>query len=93
MIELRDSMPKIFKDYEMPMGSSQRGAKYLWDRKINDSDTITCFNLKMVQDRDTVRLLWKVNRKSFVIYQHTHNHFTALLEYGRDLPGEQVPER
>ena len=25
--------------------------------------------------------------------QHTHNHFTALLEYVRDHPGEQVPER
>jgi len=24
---------------------------------------------------------------------HTHNHFTALLEYVRDHPGEQVPER
>jgi len=23
----------------------------------------------------------------------THNHFTALLEYVRDHPGEQVPER
>jgi len=25
--------------------------------------------------------------------QHTHNRFTALLEYVRDHPGEQVPER
>jgi len=24
---------------------------------------------------------------------HTHNRFTALLEYVRDHPGEQVPER
>ena len=24
---------------------------------------------------------------------HTHNRFTALLEYVRDYPGEQVPER
>jgi len=24
--------------------------------------------------------------------RHTHNHFTALLEYVRDHPGEQVPE-
>ena len=23
----------------------------------------------------------------------THNHFTALLEFVRDHPGEQVPER
>jgi len=28
------------------------------------------------------------------IHTHTtHNHFTALLEYVRDHPGEQVPER
>jgi len=26
-------------------------------------------------------------------HTHTHNHFTALLEYVRDQPGEQVPER
>ena len=26
-------------------------------------------------------------------YIHTHNRFTALLEYVRDHPGEQVPER
>jgi len=26
-------------------------------------------------------------------HTHTHNHFTALLEYVRDHPGEQVPER
>jgi len=26
-------------------------------------------------------------------YTHTHNRFTALLEYVRDHPGEQVPER
>ena len=25
--------------------------------------------------------------------QHTHNHFTALVEYIRDHPREQVPER
>ena len=24
---------------------------------------------------------------------HTHNRFTALLEFVRDYPGEQVPER
>jgi len=24
---------------------------------------------------------------------HTHNRFTALLEFVRDHPGEQVPER
>jgi len=24
---------------------------------------------------------------------HTHNHFTAGLEYVRVLPGQQVPER
>ena len=23
----------------------------------------------------------------------THNHFTALLDFVRDYPGEQVPER
>ena len=28
-----------------------------------------------------------------LIHTHTHNHFTALLEYVRDHPGEQVPER
>jgi len=27
------------------------------------------------------------------IKDHTHNHFTAVLEYVRDHPGEQVPER
>jgi len=26
-------------------------------------------------------------------YTHTHNRFTALLEFVRDHPGEQVPER
>jgi len=26
-------------------------------------------------------------------HTHTHNRFTALLEYVRDHPGEQVPER
>jgi len=25
--------------------------------------------------------------------EHTHNRFTALLEFVRDHPGEQVPER
>jgi len=25
-------------------------------------------------------------------HTHTHNRFTALLEYVRDHPGEQVPE-
>ena len=29
----------------------------------------------------------------FQIATHTHNRFTALLEYVRDHPGEQVPER
>jgi len=24
---------------------------------------------------------------------HTHNHFTALLDYVRDYPGELAPER
>ena len=28
-----------------------------------------------------------------IAHTHTHNHFTALLEYVRDHPGEQVPER
>ena len=26
-------------------------------------------------------------------HTHTHNRFTALLEYVRDHPGEQLPER
>ena len=26
-------------------------------------------------------------------YTHTHNRFTALLEFVRDYPGEQVTER
>ena len=26
-------------------------------------------------------------------HTHTYNHFTALLEFVRDYPGEQVPER
>jgi len=26
-------------------------------------------------------------------YIHTHNRFTVFLEYARDYPGEQVPER
>jgi len=26
-------------------------------------------------------------------HTHTHNPFTALLEFVRDHPGEQVPER
>jgi len=26
-------------------------------------------------------------------YTHTHNRFTAFLEYVRDHPGKQVPER
>jgi len=26
-------------------------------------------------------------------HTHTHNRFTALLEYVQDHPGEQVPER
>jgi len=37
------------------------------------------------------------SRKSFktanMCTQHTHNRFTALLEFVRDYPGEQVPER
>jgi len=28
-----------------------------------------------------------------ITHTHTHNCFTALLEYVRDNPGEQVPER
>ena len=28
-----------------------------------------------------------------VAMEHTHNRFTAFLEYVRDHPGEQVPER
>jgi len=26
-------------------------------------------------------------------HTHTHNRYTALLEFVRDHPGEQVPER
>ena len=29
----------------------------------------------------------------FIYTQHTHNRFTALLEFVWDHPGEQVPER
>jgi len=29
----------------------------------------------------------------FLSQSHTHNRFTALLEYVWDHPGEQVPER
>jgi len=32
-------------------------------------------------------------RSPYCEHTHTHNHFTALLEYVRDHPGEQVPER
>jgi len=26
-------------------------------------------------------------------FGHTHNHFTALLDFFRDYPGEPAPER
>jgi len=32
------------------------------------------------------------NAEYYIMY-NTHNRFTALLEYVRDHPGEQVPER
>ena len=31
--------------------------------------------------------------KSKSVTENTYNHFTALLEFVRDHPGEQVPER
>jgi len=34
-----------------------------------------------------------LNISQFFLETHTHNRFTALLEYVRDHPGEQVPER
>jgi len=43
------------------------------------------------------RLTWSEdgdNVSAFIRqHTHTHNRFTALLEYVRDHPGEQVPER
>jgi len=38
---------------------------------------------------------WNVTTEqlSWSWYTHTHNRFTALLEYVRDHLGEQVPER
>jgi len=36
----------------------------------------------------------KVNKHVyFQTHTHTHNRFTALLEYVWDNPGEQIPER
>ena len=35
----------------------------------------------------------KVSDAADVCIPYTHNHFTALLEFIRDHPGEQVPER
>jgi len=38
------------------------------------------------------KLEWRVPNLSFT-HTHTHNRFTAHLEFVRDHPGEQVPER
>jgi len=35
----------------------------------------------------------QLNDMSHNTHTHTHNRFTALLEYVRDHLGEQVPER
>ena len=41
-----------------------------------------------------IRIGWNKFRQLVpLLTTHTHNHFTALLEYVRDHPGEQVPER
>ena len=30
---------------------------------------------------------------AYMLAPNTHNHFMALLDFGRDYPGEPVPER
>jgi len=49
------------------------------------SDFLKCTNQK-IRSKPFYRQILSYNT-------HTHNHFTALLEYVRDHLGEQVPER
>jgi len=37
--------------------------------------------------------LWMIGTTGTACQPHTHNHFTALLEFVWDYPGKQVPER
>ena len=50
---------------------------------------ITSFLLELFQQNSKV-VHFKLR---YVTTVHTHNRFTALLEFVRDHPGEQVPER
>jgi len=51
---------------------------------------VTIFGLVYHVGMDTSQ----IGQLSFAsLHTHTHNRFTALLEYVRDHPGEQVPER
>jgi len=53
-------------------------------------DVYISWSLQAPRSRDSTRLL-KTSTPSNT--QHTYNRFTALLDFVRDYPGEQVPER
>jgi len=59
-----------------------------------DTDSLPSLHLGDLQYHTSLLSLWSSEQQDYGTHTHTtHNHFTALLEYVRDHPGEQVLER